>query len=168
MLRFVMACALVSSIFACQPAPSTSARSETEATATPATSDNAKPAQDSSKPIHLPSQNQPASGSGFKMPGVRPSEVCMEKGFTYLYQGYLKPECGTCHNKDNRYGVTQFAQGDDEASSLAVLKTLVDTKKLLEAVLGNVFCKSCVITKADPLYADLEYFVQHMDLCEKP
>ncbi|HYX36370.1 MAG TPA: hypothetical protein VE954_24965 [Oligoflexus sp.] len=165
MLRFVMACVLWSGVTACQPTPSASERSETETTA-PATSDSAAtPAE--KKPIHLPSQNQQAS-KGYAVPGVRPNEICMEKGFTYLYQGYLRPECGTCHNKANRYSVTEFAQGADEAASFAVLKTVTDSKKLLEAVLGNVFCKGCVITKDDPLYADLEYFVQHMDRCEKP
>lgn len=167
MLRFVMTCALVSAVSACQPAPSASERSEPTGQAAPAT-DNTTTAQDSTKkPIHLPSQNQQNS-TGYPMPGVRPNEVCMQKGFTYLYQGYLKPECGTCHNKANRYSVTEFAQGEDEAASFAVLKTVTDSKKLLEAVLGNVFCKSCVITKDDPLYADLVYFSTHMDTCEKP
>jgi K+/H+ antiporter YhaU regulatory subunit KhtT len=91
----------------------------------------------------------------------------MEKGFTWLFNGYLKPECGTCHHKDNRYKVTEFAQ-EDAAASFAVLKTVTSSAKLLEAVLGNVFCKGCVITKDDPLYVDLQYFTQHMDSCEKP
>jgi hypothetical protein len=137
-----------------------------EATA-PATGETANTQDSAKKPIHLPSQDQ-ADKKGFVMPGTRPDEVCMEKGFTWLYNGYLRPECGTCHNKDNRYSVTQFAQGDDLVSSFNVLKTVTNSQKLLEAVLGNVFCKSCVITKDDPLYADLQYFVQHMDRCEKP
>jgi hypothetical protein len=165
MLRFVMACTLVSFGLACQPTPSATERSEPQ-TSAPATGDTTATKDGEKKPIHLPSQSQ-NQGTGYKMPGTRPDEVCMDKGFTYLYNGYLKPECGTCHNKDNRYSVTQFAQGDDLASSFTVLKTVVDRKKLLEAVLGNVFCKSCVITKEDPLYKDLEYFVAHMDTCEK-
>lgn len=167
MLRFVMACTLASSVLACQPTPSSTERTTPEATA-PATGDNSSNQDTTKKPIHLPSQNQAGSGKGYAMPGTRPNEVCMEKGFTWLYNGYLKPECGTCHYKDNRYNVTQFAQGDDEAASFAVLKTVTNSTKLLEAVLGNVFCKGCVITKDDPLYADLQYFVQHMDRCEKP
>jgi hypothetical protein len=164
MLRSLMACAWLGAALACQPAPSNTERSDTTAQATTETNNQ----QDTKKPIHLPSQNQAPSKAGYAMPEGRPDEVCMEKGFTWLYNGYLKKECGTCHNKDNRYSVTQFAQGDDEVSSFSVLKTVVDTKKLLEATLGNVFCNSCIITKADPLYADLEYFVQHMDRCEKP
>lgn len=166
MLRFVMACTLVSSVLACQPTPSSTERTTPEATA-PATQETTNTQDTTKKPIHLPSQNQ-ANSSGYVMPGTRPNEVCMEKGFTWLYNGYLKPECGTCHNKANRYNVTEFAQGDDEAASFAVLKTVTSSQKLLEAVLGNVFCKGCVITKEDPLYADLQYFVQHMDRCEKP
>ncbi len=167
MLRFVMACTLMSNLLACQPTPSSSERTQPE-TSVPATGDTSTNTQDSAKkPIHLPSQSQ-TDVKGYVMPGTRPNEVCMEKGFTWLYNGYLKPECGTCHNKDNRYGVTQFAQGADEAASFVVLKTVTDSKKLLDAVLGNVFCKGCVITKEDPLYADLQYFVQHMDRCEKP
>ncbi|WP_141735158.1 hypothetical protein [Oligoflexus tunisiensis] len=166
MLRSVMACVWLSTVLACQPAPSNSERSDTTA---PATADSATNTQagNTKKPIHLPSQNQ-ANSKGYAMPEGRPDEVCMEKGFTWLYNGYLKPECGTCHNKDNRYSVTEFAQGDDEVASFNVLKTVVDTKKLVEATLGNVFCNSCIISKTDPLYADLEYFVQHMDRCEKP
>jgi hypothetical protein len=167
MLRIVMACTLLSSVLACQPAPSSSERTQTD-TAAPASGDTAANTQDGAKkPIHLPSQSQ-NQGTGYVMPGTRPNEVCMEKGFTWLYNGYLKPECGTCHNKDNRYGVTEFAQGTDEVASFTVLRTVTDSKKLVEAVLGNVFCKSCVITKEDPLYADLVYFTQHMDRCEKP
>jgi hypothetical protein len=166
MLRLVMACTLASSVLACQPTPS-SERTPTQAkeSAADATAENTQDA--TKKPIHLPSQNQ-AQTKGFQMPGTRPNEVCMEKGFAWLYNGYLRPECGTCHNKDNRYGVSQFAQGDDLVASFTVLKTVTDSKKLLEAVLGNVFCKGCVITKDDPLYADLQYFVEHMDRCEKP
>lgn len=63
--------------------------------------------------------------------------------------------------------VLPFAQAKDEAASFAVLKTVTNSSKLLQAVLGNVFCKNCVISKEDPLYADLEYFIQHMDQCEK-
>lgn len=166
MLRLMIACTLVSSVLACQPTPSSTERTQPD-TAASATDAAAGTQDGAKKPIHLPSQNQ-AQTKGFVMPGTRPNEVCMEKGFTWLYNGYLKPECGTCHNKANRYSVTEFAQGEDEAASFLVLRTVTDSKKLLDAVLGNVFCKSCVITKDDPLYADLQYFVQHMDRCEKP
>lgn len=162
MFRFLIIGVLVITLQACQPAEETQKRSDTAA-ATPAATPTPTP---TSTPVRLPSQDAQTT-KGFKMPANRPAEVCMEKGFTWLYQGYLKPECGTCHFKDNQYAVTQFAQADI-AASFTVVKTQTNSAKLLSAVLGNVFCKSCVIARDDPLYADLEYFTTHMDSCEKP
>ncbi len=172
MLRRVIVSAMLGLLVSCQPAKEESTRqSHADDTATQAaSSENAKSQTSTpapSTPIHLPSSDK-AKSTGYVMKGVRPNEVCMQKGFAWLFQGYLQPECGTCHYKDNRYGVTPFGQLEDEAASFAVLKTTTDTSKLLQAVLGNVFCKTCVIAKSDPLYVDLEYFVQHMDRCEVP
>src|SRR6478752_7273403 len=51
-----------------------------------------------SKPVYLPSQ-QP---QGYKMPADRPAEVCMEKGFTWLFKGFLSQQCVGCHDFGNK------------------------------------------------------------------
>ena len=136
MARLTCLCIFLTLHFGCQQTPDVSVRKShsTNADAQPATVDNTQTqTPSSSAPIHLPSQDK-AQGKSYPIKGVRPAEVCMAKGFTWLFQGYLQPECGTCHYKDNRYGVTAFGQINEEAASFAVLKTVTDTKKLMQAV----------------------------------
>jgi hypothetical protein len=97
------------------------------------------------------------------MSGERPEEVCGSAGFSYLFEGYILPECGTCHHTDNIYGVTEFAVRDDEASSYQVMRTRVNTEEFLKAVQENTLCITCNLDPEDPLLKDIEYFVEHIN-----
>lgn len=138
--------------------------------ASTASSQNKSPATADSKtspqaaPIELPSQK----AKFYVMPGEKPSEVCMNKGWTWLYKGLLVPLCSTCHSKGNKFGVNAFAHPDDEANAFNVFKASVNKEKFLAKAIDNSFCQTCTIKANDPVYADLKYFTTHDSLCEKP
>ncbi|MFW7377994.1 MAG: hypothetical protein ACOH5I_04225 [Oligoflexus sp.] len=102
----------------------------------------------------------------YPMTGERPSEVCGEAGFEYIWRGFLLKECGTCHFTSNRFGVTEFAERTNLEGSYQVMASQVDRQEFVHAITENPLCIKCILHEEDPLRADIVYFTEHITSCE--
>jgi hypothetical protein len=101
----------------------------------------------------------------YKVSIPRPAKMCDQEGYKYLYTAYFVNECGGCHYKDNTYGVTPFAVGNDFALSFTTMTTATDKEIVRGAILGNAFCKLCKLTPDDPLAKDINTWLDHPTDC---
>ncbi len=153
MKRYILTFSIVIVIISCQESASYEP--------TTATNTNAEgETETSNKGGSEDSANQ-TNDKFYEVTAERPAEVCGTEGFRYLAEGYLFKECGTCHFKENQFGVTEFAVRTDFAHSYEVMTTIVNKDLFVEATIVNAFCNDCLLEKDDPLLADLKYFVEH-------
>ncbi len=136
--------------------------SETIGSSSAQQADAAKGSEASQEPKPKQTDGSQEEKSDFyDIAGTKPDEICGMKGFTYLFEGYILNECGTCHFRDNQFSVSEFAVKNDIAYSYEVMTTLVNKSVFIKATVENPFCNTCLLKQEDPLFKDLKYYIEH-------
>ena len=92
--------------------------------------------------------------------------LCGKEGYRYLYQGYIRPHCGGCHQTGG-LGPSAFADPDfDTAYTLALTEA---SDVFLSFVENNRFCIECDRPPGSPMYEQIRQWLESRgQACDNP